>query len=94
MLKDDNTIEDLRDNHSKLNLFKDEKQAIELFAFPQCFVEMIFEYPDTGETALDFNSLYPSIIMEQNLSMEKKITEAIDVARGAGCKELVLLHCI
>jgi DNA polymerase elongation subunit (family B) len=81
MLKDDNTIEDLRDNHSKLNLFKDEKQAIELFAFPQCFVEMIFEYPDTGETALDFNSLYPSIIMEQNLSMEKKITEAIDALK-------------
>lgn len=75
----------IRDNDAWLGYLEpdtnpaDKKTIDNLVAnYPKCFVEMLNENPETGETALDFNSLYPSIIMEKNLSLEKKIDDALE----------------
>lgn len=66
------------DSSKWLELFTNKEQALELFNMPKCFIELIIENPETGESALDFNSLYPSIIMELNLSLENKISKVTD----------------
>lgn len=72
----------VKDNENYIDLFIDPAQITDLITnYPKCFVEMIFENPETGESALDFNSLYPSIIMEKNLSLEKKVAEVTEALK-------------